>query len=147
MIQNLRNSRMAKKRRKKKIVYDESELEEAFLKAWMKRYPKHMPALQHRFHPTRKFRFDFAWPTKKVAVEIQGYGPGHFSLLGATKDYDRLIECLKLNWRVIYFTNMHLSDKRMLSTLDTVAYFLSIPVIKTPTNTHKPGTYIPKARR
>lgn len=31
-----------------------------------------MPVLEHRFHPERKFRFDFAWVDLKVALEIEG---------------------------------------------------------------------------
>lgn len=30
------------------------------------------PEREYRFHPTRKFRFDFAWPTSKIAVEVEG---------------------------------------------------------------------------
>tara|TARA_R110002020_G_scaffold47968_1_gene137144 strand:- start:326 stop:679 length:354 start_codon:yes stop_codon:yes gene_type:complete len=30
------------------------------------------PVREHRFHPSRKWRFDFAWPDQMVAVEIQG---------------------------------------------------------------------------
>jgi very-short-patch-repair endonuclease len=27
---------------------------------------------EYRFHPRRRFRFDFAWPALKVAVEVEG---------------------------------------------------------------------------
>jgi very-short-patch-repair endonuclease len=27
---------------------------------------------EHKFHDTRKWRFDFAWPPKRVAVEVEG---------------------------------------------------------------------------
>ena len=30
------------------------------------------PTREYRFHPVRRFRFDFAWPSLKVAVEIDG---------------------------------------------------------------------------
>ena len=30
------------------------------------------PVLEHRFHPVRRWRFDLAWPDKKIAVEIEG---------------------------------------------------------------------------
>lgn len=29
-------------------------------------------ALEHRFHPVRKWRFDAAFPVRKIAVEIDG---------------------------------------------------------------------------
>ncbi len=33
---------------------------------------------EHRFDPTRRWKFDLAWPMAKVAVEFQGrFGTGH----------------------------------------------------------------------
>ena len=52
-------------------------LEPAFLAAWhhcniATDGPKPEPELEYRFHPFRKWRFDFAWPEQKVAVEMEG---------------------------------------------------------------------------
>lgn len=30
------------------------------------------PALEFRFHPERRWEFDFAWPDQKVALEVDG---------------------------------------------------------------------------
>ena len=30
------------------------------------------PVREYRFHSTRRFRFDFAWPVRKVALEVEG---------------------------------------------------------------------------
>lgn len=30
------------------------------------------PELEHKFHPTRKWRFDGAWPDQKIAFEVEG---------------------------------------------------------------------------
>jgi very-short-patch-repair endonuclease len=30
------------------------------------------PVAEYRFHPARKWRFDYAWPDHKLAVEIDG---------------------------------------------------------------------------
>ena len=30
------------------------------------------PVAEHRFHPTRKWRMDYAWPTQRVALEVDG---------------------------------------------------------------------------
>ena len=27
---------------------------------------------EYRFHPTRKWRFDYAWPENKIALEVEG---------------------------------------------------------------------------
>ena len=34
----------------------------------------------------RRWRFDLAWPSFRVAVEIDGFGPGHYSKHGRAKD-------------------------------------------------------------
>ena len=41
------------------------------------RYQKLAPDFvqEYRFHPPRQWRFDFACPTKKLAIEIEG---GHY---------------------------------------------------------------------
>src|ERR1044072_3735597 len=40
--------------------------------AFFKDYSLPEPLPEYRFHPTRKWRFDFAWPEHKLALEIQG---------------------------------------------------------------------------
>lgn len=30
------------------------------------------PQAEFRFHPTRRWRFDFAWPEHKLALEVEG---------------------------------------------------------------------------
>lgn len=50
-----------------------SNLEVSFMQAWklMSRdYP--IPKREFRFHPTRKWRFDFAWEAERIAVELEG---------------------------------------------------------------------------
>jgi len=107
----------------------DSDLELKFIEAWVKDYPMYRPVAQYRFHPSRMFRFDYCWVQKKTAIEIQGYGPGHNSLPGMTQDYDKLMEALLLNWRVIYITSMHLSQTNLENTLDKIAQILSIKPI------------------
>lgn len=129
---------MPKKRKKKKIWLNEevdSDLELLFLVEWRKIYPNDIPLTQHRFHPTRKFRFDFCWPAKKYAVEVQGYGPGHNSLVGMTQDYDKNIAALLENWKIIYITSIHLQPARLDTTIDSIASILRLPP-------RKPG-YVP----
>lgn len=65
------------------------------------------PEREYKFLPDRKFRFDFAFPEQKVAVEVDGgtwSGGRHTSGLGFRND------CIKTNlavlngWRVLRFT-------------------------------------------
>ena len=84
-----------------------SKLEERFYRAWKKRFPGlPKPKRQLRFHPTRRWRFDFSWPKQKLAVEIQGgsfmFG-GHNRGMGQAKDYEKQREAVRLGWRVLPF--------------------------------------------
>ena len=59
---------------------------------------------QFKFHPTRRWRFDFAWPDRKVAVEIDGLlydAPGgHQTVRGRLNDCEKYEAALNLGWRV-----------------------------------------------
>lgn len=48
-----------------------SYLEKQFMRL-VQRHQLPNPVREYQFHPVRKWRFDFAWPKLKVAVEIDG---------------------------------------------------------------------------
>lgn len=61
------------------------------------------PDLEYRFHDIRRWRFDLAWPDKKVSVEIDGgiYVNGrHNRGVGIEKDCVKLGEAMKMGWQV-----------------------------------------------
>ena len=58
---------------------------------------------EHRFHATRKWRFDFALPALKIAIEIDGgvFGNGrHNRASGFIKDCEKLNHAAAAGWRV-----------------------------------------------
>lgn len=63
---------------------------------------------EYRFHPKRKWRFDFAITTKKIAIEYEGiYGGGksrHTTTEGYTGDTEKYNEAAKLGWTVLRYT-------------------------------------------
>jgi very-short-patch-repair endonuclease len=68
---------------------------------------------EYQFTPSRKWRFDFAWPDKMLAVEIEGgvFGTGkahvpgrHSRGVGLTADCEKYAEALCLGWRVLRVT-------------------------------------------
>lgn len=75
-----------------------SEAEEAFARAWGGR----LPAFQRefRFHPKRKWRFDFAWPDLKLALECQGLGR-HQRVKGYRDDCEKKAAAIALGWSVL----------------------------------------------
>ena len=60
---------------------------------------------EHRFHPTRRWRFDRAWPDAKFAVEIEGLvggsGGRHQRIDGFRQDCEKYLAALMLGWTVV----------------------------------------------
>ncbi len=64
------------------------------------------PEREFRFHPTRRFRLDFAWPVVKLAVEVEGgiyRGGGHTSVSGLKRDIAKSNALTLLGWRLLRF--------------------------------------------
>ena len=61
------------------------------------------PVREHRFHETRKWRFDFAYPAQKLAIEVEGgvwSGGRHTRGSGFTNDCEKYNAALMNGWRV-----------------------------------------------
>jgi very-short-patch-repair endonuclease len=84
-----------------KIPKERSPGEEAF--ALHCRVEKLTPEREFPFHPERKWRFDFAWPEQKIAVEIEGRGR-HQSFGGFEADAEKYNAAAKLGYRVFRYT-------------------------------------------
>ena len=89
-----------------------SHIEEQFaLFVKLFRLPK--PEREYRFDSVRRWRFDFAWPAKKVAVECEGghwSGGRHVRGSGFEKDAEKYNRAALLGWRVLRFTATMLKD-------------------------------------
>jgi hypothetical protein len=76
----------------------------AFSDAWPGRWEPY--ETEYRFHPVRKWRFDFAWPKHLVAVEVDGNawhvkgGGGHMQ----DTDLEKLNAAAELNWTVFRYS-------------------------------------------
>ena len=65
------------------------------------------PAREYRFHPRRRWRFDFAWPLYRIAVEVDGgiYCRGrHVRGKGFERDAEKGNAAVLAGWRVLHFT-------------------------------------------
>lgn len=65
------------------------------------------------FHPDRRWRFDFAWPEKMVALEVQGgiFSRGrHARPRGILQDYEKFSEAAIAGWRVLLVTGVEVSN-------------------------------------
>ena len=66
------------------------------------------PLVEHRFHPTREWRFDYAWPAELVALEVEGgifskdgKQSAHRSISGILRDIEKYSEAACLGWRIL----------------------------------------------
>lgn len=80
------------------------------------------PATELVFHPKRKWRLDFAWPTRMIAVEIHGgihSGGRHTRGKGFIEDRAKMNEAALLGWTVIEVTPEHVKSGQLRAWLLT----------------------------
>lgn len=78
------------------------------------------PVAEYRFAPPRRWRFDFAWPDQRVALEIQGglFSRGrHVRGAALLKEHEKLNESAALGWRVVFATPQNVYEPHVLSRL------------------------------
>lgn len=63
------------------------------------------PTPEYYFHPERRWRFDWAWPDYKVAVEINGQGYGHGTIKAKKNDAEKLRVATLMDWSVLVYTS------------------------------------------
>ena len=65
------------------------------------------PFDEWRFDDVRKWRFDWAWPTQRIAIEIQGgifSGGRHVRGAALLREMEKLNAAAILGWRILYLT-------------------------------------------
>jgi very-short-patch-repair endonuclease len=80
--------------------------EQAFL-LMLKARKMPTPTPEYRFHPTRKFRLDWAWVDAKVGLEVDGgiwTGGAHGRGTGITRDQEKTNLAAGLGWRILRCT-------------------------------------------
>jgi very-short-patch-repair endonuclease len=93
------------------------------------RYPAVLPFLRQfdpaaceelKFHVTRRWRFDFACPTKMVAIEIDGgvfTGGRHSGGVGQVADMEKGNEAVLSGWKVFHFTPQQIKTAYFVETM------------------------------
>ena len=79
---------------------------------------------EYRFAAPRRWRFDFAWPSMKLAVEIEGgiWSSGrHTRGKGFEADCVKYANALVLGWRVLRVTPTHVRDGQALRWVERLA--------------------------
>jgi hypothetical protein len=104
-------------------MYD-SKLEKDFHKLW-KSKSKLPLVTQHKFHPRRQWRFDFAHKPTLTAIEIQGYGEGHTSYDGMASDYEKHNQAILHGWIIIYIMSKDVTPQKMARTVTLIERIIS----------------------
>ena len=88
--------------------------------ALVKRAKLPAPTPEFRFHPTRKWRIDWAWPEHRLALEVDGgvwtHGR-HTRGAGWMKDTEKLNELTRMGWRLLRVTPSQLHDPQTIALL------------------------------
>lgn len=80
------------------------------------------PLREYVFHPTRKWRFDFSWPSARVALEVEGGawkkgGSRHTRGAGFLGDMAKYNAAVMLRWRVLRCTPQTLCDPETIESV------------------------------
>lgn len=97
-----------------------SALEEEFL-FHVKALGLPAPVPQYQIVQERRFRWDFAWPDYKVAVEIQGgtwSGGAHGRGWGIERDCEKQNLAVLAGWRVLLFTGTMVHNGMSIAMLE-----------------------------
>jgi len=76
---------------------------------------------EYKFHPARKWRFDYALPEIKLAIELDGgvwISGRHNRGSGFVKDMEKFNEAAILGWRVLRFTPKDVRDGKAMEIID-----------------------------
>lgn len=97
-----------------KVISSPNYAAQLSLIAQLLKVPEPIP--EYKFHPTRRWKVDFAWIEEKIIVEVEGeiYGTGkpcfycgvrptggHSSVSGILRDIDKYREAAILGWVVL----------------------------------------------
>ncbi len=81
------------------------------------------PAREFRFHPRRRWRFDFAWPLCKISVEVDGgiYCRGrHVRGSGFERDAEKRNAAVMAGWRVLHFTSRTVKSGEAVQAIEAL---------------------------
>ena len=79
------------------------------------------PVREFRFHPVRRWRFDFAWVGRKLAVEVDGahwVNGRHTRPKGFANDLEKMNAAVLLGWRVLRFTGDQVKSGEALAQIE-----------------------------
>lgn len=82
-----------------------------------------VPEREYRFHDTRRWRLDFAYPDKKIGIECEGgtWAKGrHTRGSGFAKDCEKYNTATMMGWAVLRFTKGMIDSGEAIETIRRV---------------------------
>ena len=116
----MREKTMNKVIRRKVLSTTASEKVDLFLNYLQQQFPQAEVVKELQFHPDRKWRFDYAFPSRKIAIEIDGavWTLGrHNRPRGYLNDMEKLNTAASMGWLVLRFSTderFYLSTRRLI---------------------------------
>jgi very-short-patch-repair endonuclease len=98
--------------------------EEAFI-FWCNAMKLARPVRNFRFHKTRKFEIDFAWPSLRIGVEIQGgvwTRGAHGRPANIIRDMVKHNLLLDMGWRVYHYTPSEVISGLAVQHVDPIVW-------------------------
>jgi hypothetical protein len=77
-----------------------------------------VPSAELKFHPSRRWRFDWAWADEKIALEVEGgvfIRGRHSRGIGMVKDMEKYNAAAELGWRIVRVTPRQMRSGEALS--------------------------------
>jgi hypothetical protein len=109
-----------------KLLRSKSSYHPRIVLAWFRECGLPDPEVEHRFHSTRLWRFDFAWPRWKLALEVEGgifIRGAHGSVGGILRDMEKYNAAAILGWRVLRVLP---GEVTLLKTIEMIKCALTI---------------------
>lgn len=81
------------------------------------------PAAEYRFHDTRKWRLDWAWPDQRLALEVEGgafIGGRHSRGAGFVKDLEKYNTLTTMGWRLLRVIPKQIANGEALTLAEHV---------------------------
>lgn len=79
------------------------------------------PVGEYRFHPVRRWRFDWAWPARKIALEVEGgvFIQGRHSRgVGMEKDMEKYNAAAIMGYTVLRVTPRMITDGTAIAIVE-----------------------------
>ncbi len=80
-----------------------------------------VPIRECKFHPTRRWRSDFLWPSHDLIVEVEGgvfTGGRHTRPLGFINDCEKYNEAVLAGYKILRVTSQHIKTGEALNWIE-----------------------------